>query len=105
MGVALPDARFLRIPVTALEVVPTVVVEPRGRNPSLPILPDELQWLDTASYLELAALPTATLDWYQELHARGQRSAWWVGVPHIMAAGPVNIREAEVISWLDPPRL
>lgn len=97
-GSGAPPARWFALPVGELVGLRAAVYRGTGRNPAGEIPEAAVELLDPEAYEEPARLPDATLDWYRELVAGGRSGAWFVGVPHVLVAGPVDVGDREVIA-------
>jgi hypothetical protein len=86
-----PDRAFFRIPID--RVAKHEVGWMIGRD---------VQRLDVATYAELTIVPEETRRWYDRLAARGRHGADFVGVPHVLIKGEIDIAGLDVIRWADP---
>ncbi len=86
-----PDKVFFQIPIGRVAHHPVAIM--RGR---------ELEWLDPARYREITAVPAETVAWYGKLASQGRFGAHFVGVPHVLVKGPIDVEGVEVVNWHDP---
>jgi len=86
-----PRKTFFQIPVDRVGHHPVAVM--RGR---------ELEWLNTACFQEITAVPAETVEWYRKLARQERFGAHFVGVPHILVKGPIDIEGVEIVNWRDP---
>jgi hypothetical protein len=75
-------------------------------NEDVPMLPplDEFEPFEPARYRPLDAATPAHLDYLRELKARGGPSLMFVHIPHVLVAGPIDVRGLRVVAWDEPPR-
>lgn len=62
----------------------------------------DVQRLDLATYAELTILPEETRRWYDRLAAWGRYGGDFVGIPHVLVKGEIDIVGLNVIRWADP---
>jgi len=89
---------FFQIPVTTVANLPAVLYTP-APGPLHAPLETEVAWFDAAAYEELHAVPSDTLAWYDRLAREGRVYGHFVGVPHVMVHGPIDISDAHTITW------
>jgi hypothetical protein len=58
--------------------------------------------IDWTTYAELEAVPAQTLEWYRRLAERGLRGVTFVGIPHVMVRGPIDIEGCPIVDWSAP---
>jgi len=63
----------------------------------------DVQRLDVPTYAELTDVPEATCRWYDRLAARGRHGADFVGVPHVLIKGEIDVAGLDIIRWGDEP--
>jgi hypothetical protein len=92
---------FFQIPVSAVGANPLAVFEDSPDDDLTAPFPDQAVTLLTKeTYREISAVPEATLRWYDRLAQQGnQVFGHFVGVPHILIQGPVDVSAARVIRW------
>ncbi len=101
---AAPDSLWFQIPLVAVQDLPAAIYSGSGRrDPTAPIPPEEVTWLDRERYAELDAVPDATLAWYDRLAREGRVRGSFVGVPHLLVRGPVDVSGARTLRWDEPP--
>ena len=88
----LPEAKFYRIPIERVAGLPMVIM--RGRS---------FMRIDSKSYAELDCVPHETLSWYTRLVREGRFGGHFVGIPHILVKGPIDVRDLDIINWKDMP--
>lgn len=99
-----PDKKFFQIPVNTLPAVPIAVYTSNPeRSPNEAITDDEVSMFDRSFYQELDALPERTLRWYDCLAEQGRIGAFFVGVPHIMVYGTIDVSDVTIIEWGQSP--
>ncbi|HEV2066902.1 MAG TPA: hypothetical protein VGR08_08695 [Thermomicrobiales bacterium] len=47
-------------------------------------------------------MPEETRRWYDRLAARGRYGGDFVGIPHVLVKGEIDIAGLNVIHWADP---
>lgn len=62
----------------------------------------DVQRLAVATYSELTIVPEGTRRWYDRLVARGKHGGDFMGVPHVLVKGEIDIVGLNVIRWADP---
>jgi hypothetical protein len=102
-GVEPVSQRFLAIPAKSVAHIPAVVYTPARTTPGEDIHPADVTPFDAATYTEMTDLPERTLAWYDTLIAAGRTGAQFHTVPHVLVRGRVDIGDAEVVDWRDPP--
>lgn len=99
-----PAAAWFQIPLSVLGDLPVAIFHGSGRDDvTAPLRDEEIAWLDRERYRELDAVPPKTLAWYDGLAARGRVFGLFVGVPHVLVRGPIDVSRARVIRWGEPP--
>jgi hypothetical protein len=97
-----PETAFFQIPVSALKGMPVAVYVGSGLHPDRPPREDEVEWLNHETYAELRTVPTTTLAWYDRLAGEGRLYGHFVGVPHVLVRGSIDVRNVDVVRWGDP---
>lgn len=94
-----PSVQCFQISLDKIKHLPVVVYHSSGKTGVLETIPDELiSWFDFDDYQELTVLPDDTLAWYDRI--KGDRAfGHFVGVPHILIHGVIDISDVEVIAW------
>lgn len=87
-----PDWAFFRIPLDRIAHAQVVTMIGREVTP-----------FDPATYRELTTVPDETHAWYAKLAAQGRRGGDFVGVPHVLVRGSIDITGVEIIRWGDSP--
>lgn len=87
-----PDREFYRIPISQVAHLPVAMM--KGR---------EVEWLDKEGYSELDTVPVETLEWYERMAEQGLVRGSFVGVPHVLVKGPIDISGVEVVRWGTAP--
>ncbi len=104
LGVRLPAAWWFGIPIKRISGQPAVTFYPAAEHRVGSDIPNaRVCWFDAASYRELRTLPESTLQWYAHLHLRGQKGAWFAGLPHVLVKGAVSVGGLEHFDWRVPP--
>ncbi len=97
-----PNLRFYQIPIDRLEGKPLAVYysdPPEGREVGAALDDSEIDLLDVQAYREQSQLTARTLNWYDHLASVGKVFGLFVGVPHIMVQGSIDVRGVPVITW------
>jgi hypothetical protein len=97
-----PTLRFYRIPVERLDGKPLAVFysdPPAGRDVGAPLHDSEIDLLTVRGYREQTALSARTQAWFDHLAASGKVFGLFVGVPHILVQGSIDVRGVPVITW------
>jgi hypothetical protein len=103
-GARVGPAQFFRIPVAALAGRRTVWFDPRGeRSRTFPLEPDEVRWFDPTIYRELDTIPDQTRAYYQASLASGRRPLLFVGIPHVLVQGSIEVADTAIVDWSHPP--
>ncbi|GGD25907.1 hypothetical protein GCM10011389_36820 [Pontibacillus salipaludis] len=99
--------QFYKIPITSLEHNQNVMYlyeKESYKGPASAIGEDQIHIINSSNYKELATLPAATIEYFEEQHHKGEkRFGMFHYIPHILSLGEVNIANAEVIRWNRPP--
>ena len=99
-----PELAWFEIPLSAVAGLPVAVFDrPGPEDPTLPPRDEEVTWLDPQRYAELDAVPTKTLQWYDRIAREGRVYGMFVGIPHVLVQGPIDVGEARIIHWSWPP--
>jgi hypothetical protein len=100
-GLQLPERiAFYKIPVAKFAHLPTVIYYSQMKQSVVETLPDDaIEWFDFDTYAELTELPDDALAWYDELQRKGTAFGHFVGIPHVLIQGPIDIGDVEVIYW------
>lgn len=97
-----PALRFYQIPVERLEGKPLAVYysdPPAGRDVGMPLNDSEIDLLTVRGYREQTALSARTLAWFDHLADVGKVFGLFVGVPHILVQGSIEVSSVPVITW------
>lgn len=99
-----PDLKFYAIPIRAAGDAPIAIYTYTPEEKDVPhIDADEIEIIRPEQYKELHALPAETRAWYRSLHARGLFGAFFHLIPHVFIKGPVDLSDAQIIDWNEPP--
>lgn len=88
---SIPERYFYRIPIERVAHLPVGFM--RGRA---------VEWLQMASYEEIATVPAETEAWYRKLASEGRFGAHFAGVPHVLVKGSIDIEGLEIVRWSAP---
>jgi hypothetical protein len=74
-------------------------------NEDVPLAPplEEFEPFDPSRYRELTAVTDSHLSYLARMRERGQPPLLFVHIPHVLVAGPIEIRDLRVIPWDEPP--
>lgn len=98
-----PALEFFQIPISEVGSAPLALFDDSASS-NEDITDETVTLISPESYRELTAVPEATLKWYDRLASQGKRVfGHFVGVPHVMVQGPIEITEAKIIRWGEPP--
>lgn len=90
---------WFRIPIRHVRDLPVVIRQGNDKNtPDTVLAEDAVMWLPD-DYQELSEVPQITLEWYAQLHARGQMGAYFKGIPHVLVQGALDTRGLEQVFW------
>ena len=64
-----------------------------------PLDPREVTPFDRASHRAALTTTPQNRAWLEECARRGVSGAWFHGIPHVLAPGPVPLGRARVVSW------
>ncbi|MGC4189790.1 MAG: hypothetical protein QM589_00965 [Thermomicrobiales bacterium] len=95
-GISPQPQSFFTIPLNRVHHLPAVVFV-RGADGR-----PEYEPVDWSAYSELMDVPTGTREWYRMLAERNRRGAAFVGVPHLMIQGQIDISDLAILDWSDP---
>jgi hypothetical protein len=96
------NLHFYQIPVERLDGKPLVVFysdPPDGRDVGAPLDDSEIDLLTVHEYREQTMLTARTLAWFDHLAAVGKVFGLFVGVPHILVQGSIDVHGVQVITW------
>lgn len=93
-----PPAEFWAIPAADLPEG-SVVVDRTLTATGDPIDPREVLPFDRASHRAALTTTRQNRAWLEECARRGVSGAWFHGIPHVLAPGPVPLDRAHVVSW------
>lgn len=88
---SVPDKGFFRIPINRVSHHRVAIM--RGRD---------VEWLDAVDYKEITTVTAETLKWYGKMARQGRFGGHFVGVPHVLVEGAIDIEGVEVVRWSDP---
>lgn len=54
-------------------------------------------------YEELTAVPPDALAWYDSLVEKGRAFGHFVGIPHVLIQGTIDVSDVETIVWSESP--
>ncbi len=97
-----PNLRFYQIPIERLEGKPLAVYysdPPEGRDVGAPLDDSEIDLLDVRGYREQTTLTARTLAWFDCLATVGKAFGLFVGVPHILVQGSIDVRGVPTVTW------
>ncbi len=86
-----PELEFYRIPINRVAGHPLALM--RGRD---------LECIDSSTFEEIPEVSPETIEWYRRLASQGRFGAHFVGVPHVLVKGAIDIAGVEVMRWSDP---
>ncbi|WP_225310241.1 hypothetical protein [Microbacterium testaceum] len=93
-----PPVQFWAIPAADLPEG-TVVLDRAWTAVGDPIDPREVRPFDRASHRAALTTTAANRAWLEEMARRRVSGAWFHGIPHVLAPGPVPLERARVVSW------
>ena len=105
LGRTLDDALFYRVPVERVAPHPAVIYDSSGKRSGDDVsLPESsVTWFDESTFTELKKLPQTTLEWYAELNRRGRVGAFFVGIPHVLVRGAIEVNDEDLVGWQTSP--
>lgn len=89
-----PDRRFFVIPIGHVSHLPMAIMRKQGDERTLGLV-------DPDSYQEITSVPGETVNWYAKLARNGRSGADFVGVPHVLVHGSIDIANLEIVRWGD----
>jgi len=99
--------QFYKVPITTLEHNQNVIYlyeKETYKGPASHIEKDQIHFINATNYKELTTLPTATIEYFEEQHKKGEkRFGMFHYIPHILSLGEVDISNAEVVTWSNLP--
>jgi len=98
-----PSLEFWAIPAHALPA-DTVVLDRTRTGVGDPIDPREVSRFSARTFRTRMRTTAANRTWLESLADSGRSGAWFHGIPHVLAPGPVPVRDATVIDWRDARR-
>lgn len=96
-----PDLLFWAIPSVDLPEG-SVVLDRSSTATGDPIDPTEVTPFDRYAHRASTTTTPANRAWLEQCARQGVSGAWFHGIPHVLAPGPVPLDRARVISWRDP---
>ena len=101
---------FFEIPVERILVHPVLWYTARtlwingAPNENVPLTPplDEFEPFDASRYRPLADATQLHFEYLRRVKERGQRPLLFVHIPHVLVAGPIDVRGCRVIGWDEP---
>lgn len=93
-----PALAFFAIPIAAVAHLPLAVMKPASPDREREVAP-----IRPADYREVTEVSGETRTWYARLAAQGRFGGHFVGVPHVLVKGSIDVRELPVIRWGDAP--
>ena len=100
LGVDVGSAHWYAIPVDRVRTLPTVITRPdRMCTVGADIADDAVDWFDPDEYRELDRLPERTTAWYRKLASSERQGGWFVGIPHVLVKGPIDVSGLPTIDW------
>lgn len=74
-------------------------------NEDVPIAPpsEEFEVFDPARYAPLADVPDLHRAYLSRMSASHRRALTFVHIPHVLVAGPIDVRGCRIVRWEEPP--
>jgi hypothetical protein len=97
-----PNLHFYQIPIERLEGKPLAVYHadpPDDREVGALLDDSEIDLITVREYREQTNLTARTLAWFDHLATVGKVFGLFVGVPHILVHGSIDVRGVQVITW------
>jgi hypothetical protein len=102
---------FYRIPIEAIMVNPAVWYEGKavwingapGQDVALAPPADEFSTFRADGYREFTQVPDDYRPRLRELLAMGERPLMFLKIPHVLVAGPIDVSDAKIVNWNQPP--
>ncbi|WP_270353078.1 hypothetical protein [Microbacterium testaceum] len=96
-----PDLLFWAIPSVDLPEG-SVVLDRSSTATGDPIDPTEVTPFDRYAHRASTTTTPTNRAWLEQCARQGVSGAWFHGIPHVLAPGPVPLDRARVVSWRDP---
>jgi hypothetical protein len=64
---------------------------------------DEFEVFDSARYAPLHDVPDLHREYLARMSRRGERALTFVHIPHVLVAGPIDIRGCRIVRWEELP--
>jgi hypothetical protein len=64
---------------------------------------EEFERFDPERYQPLGDVPELHRAYLAQMRGRGQRPLTFVHIPHVLVAGPIDVRGCRIVRWEDPP--
>ncbi|WP_295833364.1 hypothetical protein [uncultured Microbacterium sp.] len=93
-----PPMEFWAIPAQDLPDG-TVVLDRTMTATGDPIDPREVERFDREAHRASPVTTAKNRAWLEEMARRGVSGAWFHGIPHVLAPGPVRLDRAHVVPW------
>lgn len=99
-----PQVMFYAIPVEKIAHLPVVVYRSKMKTNALEEIPEDLITpFDPDTYEALTAVPPDALAWYDSLVEKGRVFGHFVGIPHVLIQGTIDVSDVETIVWSESP--
>lgn len=89
---------FYKVDPSLLDPKKTTVYLYQDKSSDVKLNPQDFQEFDPEKLDQHATLPEETKEYYKEVFAKGKRPFMFVGVPHILHKGSIDISNLEVIT-------
>jgi hypothetical protein len=106
------SGQFFEIPLERILVHPVVWYRWKqlwingAPGEDVPLTPpaEEFELFDVTRYKELSEVTHAHLTYLRRMKESGRRPLMFVHIPHVLVAGPIDIRGVRVVEWDEPIR-
>lgn len=102
---------FFEIPLERIVVHPVLWYSVRtlwingAPGEDLPLVPpqDEFESFDASRYTPLPDVTPLHVDYLRRMKQRGRPPLMFVHIPHVLVAGPIDVRGCPIVGWDEPP--
>ncbi|MBU1292623.1 hypothetical protein KJ819_01000 [Patescibacteria group bacterium] len=97
-GMEPKEMRFYQVDPSLLDPKSTTVYLYQDKSSESKMSPESFREYDPEKLDEHAVLPVETKEYYKEMFAKGERPLMFVGVPHILHKGSIDVSNLPVIT-------